>query len=265
MPIYYNNQLIDWTVKENTVDGYDTEESQLDVINTYYPEKVSFTVTKEWDDADDNDHKRPTSIVVRLYANGEEIDSIEISESNNWTYSFTELPKFYNHGEPIEYTIDEDPVEEYEKEIEYSNEYEANITNTHPKRTVSINIEKIWNDNDDEFGFRPDSIIVDIYRNNELFETVTLTAEEGWKITLSRLDEFINGEPYVYTIKERPVDQYTTSYDNYKIMNKVIEPEEEIEIIPPDTGLMEQENTNYIYLILAILSTLSLGFYKVFE
>ena len=265
MPIYYNNQLIDWTVKENTVDGYDTEESQLDVINTYYPEKVSFTVTKEWDDADDNDHKRPTSIVVRLYANGEEIDSIEISESNNWTYSFTELPKFYNHGEPIEYTIDEDPVEEYEKEIEYSNEYEANITNTHPKRTVSINIEKIWNDNDDEFGFRPDSIIVDIYRNNELFETVTLTAEEGWKITLSGLDEFINGEPYVYTIKERPVDQYTTSYDNYKIMNKVIEPEEEIEIIPPDTGLMEQENTNYIYLILAILSTLSLGFYKVFE
>ena len=265
MPVYYNNQLIDWTVKENTVDGYDTEESQLDVINTYYPEKVSFTVTKEWDDADDNDHKRPTSIVVRLYANGEEIDSIEISESNNWTYSFTELPKFYNHGEPIEYTIDEDPVEEYEKEIEYSNEYEANITNTHPKRTVSINIEKIWNDNDDEFGFRPDSIIVDIYRNNELFETVTLTAEEGWKITLSGLDEFINGEPYVYTIKERPVDQYTTSYDNYKIMNKVIEPEEEIEIIPPDTGLMGQENTNYIYLILAILSTLSLGFYKVFE
>ena len=180
--------------------------------------------------------------------------------------SFQNLPKFENHGEPIEYRVEEDPVEDYEEpEIIPVSEYESIIVNTHNKTTISIHIVKNWNDNNDEYGLRPESITVDIYKNNELYESVELSAETNWEYTIDGLDKYLNGEEITYSIKERPVDQYTVSYDNYNITNKVIEPEEEIEITPPDTGIKAEPNNNYLYYIIAIISTLSFGFYKVFE
>ena len=266
VPIYYHGQEIIYTVEEETVDGYTTIPTELNITNTYVPETVSYTVTKDWNDANDNDGARPTSITVHLFANNTEIDSVEISAANNWTYSFQNLPKFENHGEPIEYRVEEDPVEDYEEpEIIPVSEYESIIVNTHNKTTISIHIVKNWNDNNDEYGLRPESITVDIYKNNELYESVELSAETNWEYTIDGLDKYLNGEEITYSIKERPVDQYTVSYDNYNITNKVIEPEEEIEITPPDTGIKAEPNNNYLYYIIAIISTLSFGFYKVFE
>ena len=266
MPIYYHDQEITYTVEEETVEGYTTVPTALNVTNTYIPETVSYTVSKEWNDSDDNDRLRPTSITVHLYAGDTEIDSVEISAANNWTYSFPNLPKFANHGEAIEYRVEEDPVEEYEDpEIIPVTEYESVIVNTHTKTTISIHIVKNWKDNNDEYGYRPESITVDIYKNNEVYKTVEITEEDGWELTVDGLDKYLDGEEITYTVRERPIEQYTTSYDNYTITNNVIEPETEIEIIPPYTGIETTDNTNYFYLLIAFISTLTFGFYKVFE
>ena len=271
MPIYYHDQEITYTVEEETVEGYTTVPTALNVTNTYIPETVSYTVSKEWNDSDDNDRLRPTSITVHLYAGDTEIDSVEISAANNWTYSFPNLPKFANHGEAIEYRVEEDPVEEYEDpEIIPVTEYESVIVNTHTKTTISIHIVKNWKDNNDEYGYRPESITVDIYKNNEVYKTVEITEEDGWELTVDGLDKYLDGEEISVeqlkkAIRERPIEQYTTSYDNYTITNNVIEPETEIEIIPPYTGIETTDNTNYFYLLIAFISTLTFGFYKVFE
>lgn len=50
--------------------------------------------TKTWKDNDDQDGKRPDSIKVNLLANGKVVQSKTVKASDNWKYSFTNLPEF---------------------------------------------------------------------------------------------------------------------------------------------------------------------------
>lgn len=58
------------------------------LTNTYAPEKVSITGTKTWNDANNQDGKRPTSIKISLFANGNVVKSLDVTAATNWTYSF---------------------------------------------------------------------------------------------------------------------------------------------------------------------------------
>ncbi|MBQ3048746.1 MAG: Cna B-type domain-containing protein, partial [Oscillospiraceae bacterium] len=68
---------------------------------------------------------------------------------------------------------------------------------------------KIWEDNNDEKGLRPESITVDLYKDNHKVASTTASANSGWKFSFnvdSYLDE--NGDPIDYSIKEQPVENY---------------------------------------------------------
>src|SRR5699024_3042938 len=108
---------IDYTVKEVSLDEdlysvevipskEENDEKIYDftLINTHEVERINIEGTKTWNDANNQDGKRPESITVRLLANGEEVDSDEITEEDEWKYSFIDLPKFEN-GEEINYTV----------------------------------------------------------------------------------------------------------------------------------------------------------------
>src|SRR5699024_321788 len=87
-----NGESIEYTVEEVTVEGYETTVSGTAadgfvITNTYEPELINIEGTKTWDDADDQDGKRPESITVRLLADGEEVESIEVNEEDEWTYA----------------------------------------------------------------------------------------------------------------------------------------------------------------------------------
>ncbi|MCC8182737.1 MAG: Cna B-type domain-containing protein [Clostridiales bacterium] len=88
------------------------------------------SVTKSWDDADDQDGLRPESITICLYADGAEIDSAEVMASDGWTYTFTDLAK-YAGGEEIVYSITEDAVDGYTTAISGDSSAGFTITNTH--------------------------------------------------------------------------------------------------------------------------------------
>ena len=65
-------------------------------------------------------------------------------------------------------------------------------------RGESLTVEKIWQgDNTDA---RPDSVSVVLLRNGEAFETINLTAEQGWSHTWPALDE-----AYDWSVKEEIV------------------------------------------------------------
>ncbi|MGC3218371.1 Cna B-type domain-containing protein, partial [Pseudomonas aeruginosa] len=81
--------------------------------------------TKTWNDNDNQDGKRPDSIVVNLLANGKKVASQEVTAANNWAYQFTDLPQ-YENGQLITYTVSEDAVDSYSTSI---NGY--NITNSY--------------------------------------------------------------------------------------------------------------------------------------
>jgi len=104
---------------------------QLHVYN-HKAEKVSISGSKTWDDAENQAGKRPDSIVVNLLADDEPIDSKKVTANDNWTYGWTDLPK-YADGEEIIYTVTENPVSEYDTEITG-----FDITNTYrPQISVS--------------------------------------------------------------------------------------------------------------------------------
>src|SRR5699024_12211956 len=79
-----NGKDIVYTVEEVTVEGYavnitGTAADGFVITNSYEPEQINIEGTKTWDDADDQDDKRPDSIIVRLLANGEEVDVVEVT------------------------------------------------------------------------------------------------------------------------------------------------------------------------------------------
>ena len=98
------------------ITGYIPPVVKVEMVNKYSTKTRNISVEKVWDDKDNYNNKRPTSINITLYADGEEYKTVELNEKNNWKYTFENLP-YYEEGSKIEYTIDEEKVEGYETEI----------------------------------------------------------------------------------------------------------------------------------------------------
>ena len=84
-----------------TVAGYTTtynNENQGNIIicNKHTPETTKVEGEKTWNDADDQDGKRPKEITVNLLKNGKAFKNTTVKPdaSGNWKYSFTDLPKY---------------------------------------------------------------------------------------------------------------------------------------------------------------------------
>ena len=100
------------------------------------------------------------------------------------------------------------------------NRYVPAPTPTPDAEVIDIPVAKIWNDNNDKDGNRPDSVTVHLYANGVLNETRVITAADGWTATFTekpRYDE--NGEEIVYTVNEDPVEWYVTGIDGWFITN----------------------------------------------
>ena len=194
----------------NTAKG---EGNVTTLTNTYVPETVSITGTKTWDDANNQDGKRPTSIKINLLANGNVVKSLDVTAATNWNYSFTDLPK-YETGTEIKYTVEEEAVADYETKVE-----DYNITNTHKPETTSISGTKTWNDSDNQDGKRPESITVNLLADGKITATKTVTAKDNWTYSFTDLPKYANGQEITYTVNEIPVPEYTTTYNNYDITN----------------------------------------------
>ena len=67
------------------------------------------TVLKVWDDNDNQDGFRPPSVEILLFANGNNTKNATLDESNNWTFTFYNLDKYFN-GTEIVYRINETRV-----------------------------------------------------------------------------------------------------------------------------------------------------------
>ena len=163
--------------------------------------------TKTWKDNDDQDGKRPDSIKVNLLANGKVVQSKTVKASDNWKYSFTNLPEFEN-GKKISYTITEDQVKDYSTTVDG-----YNLTNSYTPAKTSVSVTKAWNDNNNQDGSRPNEVKVQLYANGEKSgNEVTLNAANKWTHTWTELAEKSNKKTVQYSVKEvGTVKGYTSS------------------------------------------------------
>lgn len=181
------------------------------------PKITKISVKKVWNDADNADGIRPETIKVQLYKNGNTkvYDAVELSEKNNWSYTWEGLPTMENN-EDIIYAVDEVEIPAgYEKEVT-NKETKFIITNTHVPDVTKISVEKVWNDNNDQDGIRPTTIKVQLYADGKASgRTVELSENNGWKYTWKDLDKQKDGEDIVYTVDEIEIpDGYTKTVTN---------------------------------------------------
>ena len=206
---------IKYTVVEVTVPGYTSEitgdaASGFTITNSYSPETVDVKATKNWDDANNQDGKRPTKITINLLADGQQVDSKEIQAAadGTWTVEFTKLAK-YKAGKEIKYTVTEEAVAEYEATIT-----DFTITNKYAPKEIDYKVTKVWNDANNQDGKRPESVTVQLYKKVGNADPVavegkklTLTAKEKtddntWVASFTNLPQYEAGKEITYSIKE---------------------------------------------------------------
>ena len=206
---------IKYTVVEVTVPGYTSEvtgdaASGFTITNSYSPETVDVKATKNWDDANNQDGKRPTKITINLLADGQKVDSKEVQAATDgtWTVEFTKLAK-YKDGKEITYTVTEDAVAEYESTIT-----DFTITNKYAPKAIDYKVTKVWNDANNQDGKRPESVTVQLYKKVGDADPVavegkklTLTAKDKtdantWVASFTNLPQYEAGKEITYSIKE---------------------------------------------------------------
>src|SRR5699024_7991391 len=175
LPKYADGEEIVYTVTEDEVEGYETVIDEFTITNSYTPEVTEVAGSKTWDDADNQDGNRPESITVNLLANGEKVDEAVVTAEDDWSYSFTDLPK-YENGEEITYTITENTVEGYTPEIDG-----YDITNSYTPGETSVTVTKHWDDMNNEHATRPEAIEVQLTADGEVYgDPVELSEDNNW-------------------------------------------------------------------------------------
>ena len=213
LPEFENGKKITYTVTEDAVAGYTSTVDGYNVTNNHTPATVKVSGAKTWNDNNNQDGIRPSSITVNLLANGQQVASKKVSASDNWQYSFDNLAAYAN-GKKITYTVTEDAVAGYTSTVDG-----YNVTNNHTPATVKVSGTKTWNDNNNQDGIRPSSITVNLLANGQQVASKKVSASDNWQYSFDNLAAYANGQKITYTVTEDAVAGYTSTVDGYNITN----------------------------------------------
>lgn len=189
---------------------------------------VNINGEKVWRDEGNTHNTRPTSIRVQLMRDGEQIREITVTGSGNrWSYSFGNLPKVDEQGAQYSYTVRETPVEGYTTTVRGTsiiNDLEERT----PQNYTNFTGTKIWKDDEDSSGERPNYITVRLLRDGREVDRRTVTAANGWQFTFQNvpLDDGY-GNTYRYTIREDSVPGYVGRVEDFEVTNSRL-PEREV-------------------------------------
>ncbi|MGI5888657.1 MAG: Cna B-type domain-containing protein, partial [Oscillospiraceae bacterium] len=193
-----------YTVTEDTMEGYDItitgdEDSGFVITNTDQA-KTSVSVEKSWSEGKEGEYAD-----IKLLADGEEVDSIRLDESNNWKYTFEDLQKYNSDGSEIVYTVSEVEIDGYISSITGDAENGFLVTNTYAK--ISIPVEKVW-----ASGKKGEYADIKLLANGEEVDSVRLDESNNWKYTFEDLDKYdSDGNEIVYTVSEVKIDGFTVT------------------------------------------------------
>ena len=245
---------IAYTVVEDAVEGYTSNatagaplavpaggDATVTVENKHVPEVRSITVSKAWDDAGNQDGKRPASVTVQLLANGERTgDPVVLDASNSWQHAFANLP-VNKAGKAIAYTIAESDVAGYTSNASLAKplavpaatdgNVDVTVTNAHTPETVTIPVTKTWVDNENATGARPATVTVQLKADGEdvAGKMLTLSADGSWKGSFENLPKYkagAEGQEVSYTVAEVAVPGYGTvisgtAADGFTVTNTI--------------------------------------------
>ena len=212
-----------------------TEQYAASITNK--PETVDVSAKKAWDDNDNQDGKRPSSVELTLYVGDTPVEGVdpitldgtvdETGEAEAWTATWTGLPKNDASGNAIAYTVKEtttsvitgtDGVGTYSFEVAGSLTDGFTVTNKHTPEKTSVTITKTWDDADDQDGIRPSAkdfasrltLKADGTAVTDVTPTVTVDEDDENKyvVTWTGLPKYASGQEITYTVEESTIKGY---------------------------------------------------------
>ena len=132
-----------------------------------------------------------------------------MNANNNWRTTFTNLP-VYDNGNVIVYSVEELDVAGYTVAISNNAVNSFIVTNTHVPETTSVNVTKVWNDDNNQDGLRPSDVTIVLVADGTIVDVATLDDSNSWFASFKDLPVYDNGKLIKYSIEEIEVDDYTS-------------------------------------------------------
>ena len=211
-----------YRVTEEDIPGYTLTSAEADDEGVYTLTNrltlLHLNVTKVWMDQEDLYHNRPDTLIITLESSadggqtwqavtqdGQPVTSA--LSAPDWTAAFIRLPDRDDAGSPLLYRAAEDVPEGYTAAEPALNGPDCTLVNT--LQTVSIRGEKRWDDADNAYQTRPESIQLLVYCNGLLMDPQPAITFEGWRFTIGGLPRYVDGALAEYSVEELPVALYT--------------------------------------------------------
>ena len=182
--------------------------------NTHVPTPVEFTVSKVWQDDNNRDGKRPNQVEIILHADNKDVAKATLNAANGWSYTFKDLPK-YGSTALITYTASEALPTGYTLTKQES-ATGAVLTNSYTPGKTSVQVEKIWEDDDNRDNLRPKHVIVELLADGKPVQEMVLEELSNWEGIFNELNAMASGKDIVYTVREKDVPkEYTAAEPVY--------------------------------------------------
>ena len=182
---------------------------------------VTISGTKTWVDNNNAYQTRPESIVVNLIAGNDIVAEQEIrpDAEGNWTYTFTNLPKYDDNKNEIIYQVSENELDNYTYQV---SEKGYDIKNTIKQdSTVTVEGSKKWITPVEDLSTL--TATIELYRDGVKVEGKTKTVRGNGTYKFENLDKYdlSDGHIYNYTVKEVEVEGYTTEQTGNNFKNTI--------------------------------------------
>ena len=208
-------EVANYEISEKSVTGNVTTFTYRyigDIQTTEENNRLALTVKVLFDDDDNAAGLRPTSITMDLIQDGKVTGYVEPGDITGWVSTINELPVI-NMAENTPYTYDWEG--QFVSFYEISDKtVEGNVTTFTYKyvgnNMMGLTVIKVWDDNDNAAGKRPESVTMNLIQNGKENAYVVLSELTGWKYTLNEVPiiSMTDNTPYEYVWQEEPVEGY---------------------------------------------------------
>ena len=165
-------------------------------------ENIDIPIKKAWENPR---IPHPNKVKVNLKNGDTVIDSITLSESNDWKGVFSNLPQRDASDAVIDYTVAEDAVEGYSSKVSGDAERGFTVTNASTAK-VSVPVEKKW------VGPSAEKATVRLLADGkDTGESIELSKSNNWKGSFEGLAKYSkSGAVIDYTVAEDAVEGYSS-------------------------------------------------------
>ena len=203
--VYAN--YMDWNMDDFRV----YTDGALDLYSQFRTDVVSVV---SWDDFNNAESSRPSSVTVKLLADGVATGKKATAKaSGGWKVTFKDLPEYNSStGKKIVYTVSA-TVAKYEAVCSGSN---ITMQLYLGDKKVEQSARVVWDDNNNLDKRRPSSVVMQVFADGvAIGRKVTVDASNGWKATFKDLPQYdpVTRKPYTYVIGVVRIPYY---YDTFK-------------------------------------------------